>query len=177
VLFHSIFGLRAVELAAAERLRATGCQVVVPDLFDGATVPGDVDAGSALMDQVGWGTIVDRACRGVAGVLREAVLGGFSMGVGVIGELWRRAPRRRRCLLARADHRARRCPCGHASAVACCSGRLVRSGRSGRRVSRECRRRPGQRHRCTNTVPGTSSPTSPCPTTAQPRPRAPGPDP
>jgi dienelactone hydrolase len=97
VLFHSIFGLRAVELAAAERLRATGCQVVVPDLFDGATVPGDVDAGSALMDQVGWGTIVDRACRGVAGVPREAVLGGFSMGVGVIGELWpQRADGRRR---------------------------------------------------------------------------------
>ncbi len=88
MLFHSMFGLRAVELAAAEQLRAAGCQVVVPDLFDGATVPGDVDAGFALMDQVGWGTIVDRGRRGLAGVPREAVLGGFSMGVGVIGELW-----------------------------------------------------------------------------------------
>jgi dienelactone hydrolase len=88
VLFHSMFGLRTVELAAAERLRATGCQVVVPDLFAGATVPGDVEAGLALMDRVGWGTIVDRARRGLAGVPGEAVLGGFSMGVGVIGELW-----------------------------------------------------------------------------------------
>ena len=83
-----MFGLRAVELAAAEQLRATGCHVVVPDLFAGATVPGDVDAGFALMDRVGWGRIVDRARRGLAGVPREAVLGGFSMGVGVIGELW-----------------------------------------------------------------------------------------
>ena len=88
VLFHSMFGLRAVELAAAEELRATGRRVVVPDLFAGATVPGDVDAGFALMDRVGWGTIVDRARRSLAAVPREAVLGGFSMGVGVIGELW-----------------------------------------------------------------------------------------
>ena len=92
VLFHSMFGLRAVELDAAERLRATGCQVVVPDLFAGATVPGEVEAGLALMDEVGWGTIVDRARRGVAAVPREAVLGGFSMGVGVIGELWPERP-------------------------------------------------------------------------------------
>ena len=35
VLFHSMFGRRAVELAAAEQLRATGCHVVVPDLFAG----------------------------------------------------------------------------------------------------------------------------------------------
>jgi dienelactone hydrolase len=83
-----MFGLRAVELAAAEQLRATGCRVVIPDLFAGATVPGDVDAAFALMDRVGWGTIVDRARRGLAAVPGEAVLGGFSMGVGVIGELW-----------------------------------------------------------------------------------------
>jgi dienelactone hydrolase len=51
VLFHSMFGLRAVEFAAAERFRATGRQVLVPDLFAGATVPGDVDAGFALMDR------------------------------------------------------------------------------------------------------------------------------
>ncbi|MFZ1995954.1 MAG: dienelactone hydrolase family protein [Solirubrobacteraceae bacterium] len=88
VLFHSMFGLRAVELAAAEQLRATGRRVVVPDLFAGATVPGDVDAGFALMDRVGWGTIIDRARRGLASVPGEAVLGGFSMGAGVIGELW-----------------------------------------------------------------------------------------
>jgi dienelactone hydrolase len=31
---------------------------------------------------------VDRARRGVTGVPAEAALGGFSMGVGVIGELW-----------------------------------------------------------------------------------------
>jgi dienelactone hydrolase len=87
-LFHSMFGLRPVELAAAERLRAAGHRVVVPDLFDGATVPGDVDAGVALMERIGWSTIVGRARRGLAEVPGEAVLGGFSMGVGVIGALW-----------------------------------------------------------------------------------------
>jgi dienelactone hydrolase len=83
-----MFGLRAVELAAAERLRATGCRVVVPDLFAGATMRGDDDAGFALMERVGWGTVLDRARRGLAGVPDDAALGGFSMGVGVIGELW-----------------------------------------------------------------------------------------
>ncbi len=88
VLFHSMFGLRAVELAAADRLRAVGHRVVVPDLFDGASVPGDLDAGFALMDHVGWSTIVDRALRSVRHVPDDAVMGGFSMGVGVIGAIW-----------------------------------------------------------------------------------------
>ena len=88
VLFHSMFGLRAVELSAAERMRAAGCHVVVPDLFAGEAVPGGIEAGFALMEHVGWPTIVDRARRALANVPEDAVLGGFSMGVGVIGELW-----------------------------------------------------------------------------------------
>jgi dienelactone hydrolase len=83
-----MFGLRPVELAAAERLCAGGHEVVLPDLFDGATVPGDLDAGFALMERIGWDTIVGRARRSTADVPGDAVLGGFSMGVGVIGALW-----------------------------------------------------------------------------------------
>jgi dienelactone hydrolase len=88
VVFHSMFGLRAVELAAAERLRGAGYQVVVPDLFAGATASGDPAEGFALMSRVGWPTTADRARRAVAEVPEDAVLVGFSMGVGVIGQIW-----------------------------------------------------------------------------------------
>lgn len=88
VLFHSMFGLRPVEVAAAERLRGLGHEVVLPDLFDGATVQGDVAAGFALLERIGWDTVVARARRDVTEVPGHAVLGGFSMGVGVVGALW-----------------------------------------------------------------------------------------
>jgi dienelactone hydrolase len=86
-LFHSILGLRAVELSAAEQLRDAGHHVVVPDLFAGATA-GNIDAGFALIERIGWDTIVQRAHDALADVPDEAVLGGFSMGVGVVGALW-----------------------------------------------------------------------------------------
>ncbi|GLY87245.1 dienelactone hydrolase family protein [Actinoallomurus iriomotensis] len=90
VLFHSMFGLRPVELSAAERLRAAGHHVVTPDLFAGE-VAGDVPAledGFALMGRIGWETIVARARAAVRDLPPSTVLGGFSMGVGVVGALW-----------------------------------------------------------------------------------------
>jgi len=92
VLFHSMYGLRGFERSVAEWLRAAGHSVVLPDLFGGATVPGGIDAGLDLMGSIGWGTIVERARRAVADVPGEAVLAGFSMGVGVIGETWPERP-------------------------------------------------------------------------------------
>lgn len=120
VVFHSMFGVRAVELSAAERMRAAGCHVVVPDLFAGEAVPGGIEAGFALMEHVGWPTIVDRARRALANVPEEAVLGGFSMGVGVIGELW---PERLGAAAVFCPHAPRSVPPGgHAGAVACRGG-------------------------------------------------------
>jgi dienelactone hydrolase len=93
VLFHSMFGLRAVELSAAERLRGSGYRVLTPDLFAGA-VAGDhrslpaLEDGFALMDRIGWDTIVGRARAAVRDLPASTVLGGFSMGVGVLGSLW-----------------------------------------------------------------------------------------
>ncbi|BCK56144.1 dienelactone hydrolase [Nocardia wallacei] len=93
VLFHSMFGLRPVELAAAERLRGRGHRVSTPDLFAGAVV-GDhglvhaLEDGFALMERIGWDTIMTRARAAVRDLPANTVLGGFSMGVGVIGDLW-----------------------------------------------------------------------------------------
>jgi dienelactone hydrolase len=93
ILFHSMFGLRSVELSAARRLRESGHQVVTPDLFAGAvagrhgTTPV-LDDGFALMERIGWDMIVTRARAAVRDLPADAVLGGFSMGAGVIGSLW-----------------------------------------------------------------------------------------
>jgi dienelactone hydrolase len=88
-----MFGLRAVELSAAERLRGSGYRVLTPDLFAGAVVGGDgsapaVQDGFALMDRIGWDTIVGRARAAVRELPANTILGGFSMGVGVLGSLW-----------------------------------------------------------------------------------------
>jgi dienelactone hydrolase len=91
-LFHSMFGLRSVERTAAARLRAAGYHVVVPDLFAGAAVgDGDPPAweeGFALMERVGWETIMSRAEDAVRGLPPATVLVGVSMGVGVVDRLW-----------------------------------------------------------------------------------------
>ncbi|WP_232661463.1 dienelactone hydrolase family protein [Pseudonocardia sp. TRM90224] len=87
-LFHSVFGLRGVELAAAERLRAAGHQVVVPDLFDGVTNPGDFDAAFDHLDRIGWSTVLERAHDALADAPAETVLGGLSMGAALVGDIW-----------------------------------------------------------------------------------------
>lgn len=91
-LFHSMFGLRPVERAAAARLRGCGYRVLVPDLFAGATVGGGEppawEEGFALMERVGWETIVSRAEAAVRDLPPATVLFGVSMGAGVVGSLW-----------------------------------------------------------------------------------------
>ncbi|MFI5694316.1 dienelactone hydrolase family protein [Kribbella sp. NPDC051586] len=88
VLFHSMWGLRPVEAAAAERLRSLGYEVLLPDLFGGRTVPAELEAGFALMEEIGWSTITGRAYDALSRVADDAALIGFSMGVGVIGQVW-----------------------------------------------------------------------------------------
>jgi dienelactone hydrolase len=86
VLFHSVLGLRSVELSAAERLRVAGHDVITPDLYEGRTA-STLDQGLVLMHEIGWPAITQRARRSVEGLSPEAVLGGISMGAGVIGTL------------------------------------------------------------------------------------------
>lgn len=90
-MFHSVLGLRPVELLAAERLRGAGHEVVTPDLFGGETA-ATLDRGFQLLDRIGWATMVERARQTLEGMPDETVLVGVSMGVGVISELWPERP-------------------------------------------------------------------------------------
>ncbi|WP_103351723.1 dienelactone hydrolase family protein [Amycolatopsis sp. CA-128772] len=83
VVFHSVLGLRPVELGFAERLRAAGHHVTTPDLYDGRTA-STLEAGFALKDAVGWDTIARRARDAVRDLPAETVFVGVSMGAGVV---------------------------------------------------------------------------------------------
>ncbi|MEV0849734.1 dienelactone hydrolase family protein [Streptomyces sp. NPDC049954] len=90
-LFHSVLGLRPAELRAAERLRRAGHEVITPDLFGGETAV-TLDQGFQLLDRIGWAVVVKRARQALTGMPDETVLVGFSMGVGVVTDLWSERP-------------------------------------------------------------------------------------
>lgn len=85
-LFHSVLGLRAVEERAAERLRAAGHTVLIPDLYAGQ-VAKTIEDGFVLMDQISWAAIEERARLAVRSLPHDAVLAGISMGAGVVDSL------------------------------------------------------------------------------------------
>jgi dienelactone hydrolase len=92
VLFHSMLGLRPVELRAADRLRAAGHQVLTPDLYAGETA-STLEEGFALKDdRIGWAAIEQRARDAVRDLPAETVLAGISMGAGVVHTLLPRRP-------------------------------------------------------------------------------------
>jgi dienelactone hydrolase len=87
VLFHSMLGLRPVELHAADRLRAAGHEVATPDLYAGLTA-STLDEGFQLKDhRIGWVTIEQRAYQAVRDLPGDTVLAGISMGAGVVSAL------------------------------------------------------------------------------------------
>ncbi|WP_214413287.1 dienelactone hydrolase family protein [Sphaerisporangium fuscum] len=85
-LFHSVYGLRAVERAVADRFRIAGHEVVTPDLYEGE-VATTIDDGIVLKDRIGWEGIVERARDAVRELPAGIVLAGVSMGAGVLGSL------------------------------------------------------------------------------------------
>jgi dienelactone hydrolase len=91
ILFHSILGLRPLERDAAERLRAAGHSVTLPDLYDGRTET-DIDRAFGLRDEIGWETICARAEAAAAPLPPDGVLAGVSMGAGVAAHLWPQRP-------------------------------------------------------------------------------------
>jgi hypothetical protein len=112
----------------------------------GASTAGDLDAG------VGWDTIVQRAHDALADVPDEAVLGGFSMGVGRRGGVARAASSGGCLSSARTDARAVGPAYGHTGAATRGGKRPVRSTRSDGRVPGQ--RRAGRRGRVGSPIPG-----------------------
>ncbi|MEV4945819.1 dienelactone hydrolase family protein [Streptomyces sp. NPDC053755] len=83
MLFHSAYGLRPAVEAAAERLRAAGHQVRVPDLFEGQTADS-VEAGTELKEKIGKEELLKRAILAAAPYSeRGLVYAGFSFGASV----------------------------------------------------------------------------------------------
>ncbi|MFG2296761.1 dienelactone hydrolase family protein [Streptomyces sp. NPDC048603] len=80
VLFHSTYGLRPAVNAAADRLRAAGHQVHVPDLFEGRTFD-TVEEGMAHQEEIGRDELLKRAVLAAAPYSdRGLVYAGFSFG-------------------------------------------------------------------------------------------------
>lgn len=83
MLFHSTYGLRPAVEAAAERLRAAGHEVRVPDLFGGQTAE-TVEEGMALRESIGKEELLKRAVLAAAPYSdRGLVYAGFSFGASV----------------------------------------------------------------------------------------------
>lgn len=80
VVFHHVLGLTPGVIAFADRLREAGHVVHTPDLFDGRTFES-IEAGAGHVDEVGFGTIVDRGVAAAADLPDALVYAGFSLGV------------------------------------------------------------------------------------------------
>ena len=80
LLFHHAQGQTAGFHAFADELRRAGHTVHTPDLLDGRTF-GSIDEGMAYVQQLGFGTIIERGERAAAELPPELVYGGFSLGV------------------------------------------------------------------------------------------------
>ena len=80
IVFHHALGLAPGVLSFAERIRAAGHRVMVPDLYQGETFD-TIDAGVAHAEATGFDTIIDRGIA-AAGALDEPFVSiGFSLGV------------------------------------------------------------------------------------------------
>jgi dienelactone hydrolase len=80
VLFHHAQGLTPGVQRFADDLRRGGHRVLVPDLFEGKTF--DVlEAGFGYVEDVGFGTFLERGRRAVEGMPGGLVYVGFSLGV------------------------------------------------------------------------------------------------
>ncbi|RLL66375.1 dienelactone hydrolase family protein [Streptomyces sp. Z26] len=87
VLFHSVHGLRPAVHAAAERLRAAGHTVHVPDLYEGRTAE-TVEQGRDIKDAIGTDELLRRGVAAAAPYSADGlVYAGFSLGGSVAQNL------------------------------------------------------------------------------------------
>ncbi len=87
ILFHSILGLRSLERDLAERWRARGHQVALPDLYGGSSAD-DYDTGFRFYKETGSDEVTARAAAALDRT-PAAVLAGISMGTAQAARLWR----------------------------------------------------------------------------------------
>ena len=80
LLFHHVLGRTGGMEALADRFRAGGHAVHLPDLFDGRVFT-EREEGRAYVQEVGSDTLVERARVVVADLPRELVYAGVSLGV------------------------------------------------------------------------------------------------
>ncbi|NEA38955.1 dienelactone hydrolase family protein [Streptomyces sp. SID11385] len=80
LLFHSAYGLRPAVHEAADRLRAAGHQVRVPDLYEGQTA-GTEEEAAELRESIGNDRLLTRAVKAAAPYSDKGlVYAGFSLG-------------------------------------------------------------------------------------------------
>ncbi|MEM9591944.1 MAG: dienelactone hydrolase, partial [Pseudomonadota bacterium] len=91
ILFHSVLGLRTVELDLANEWRAAGHEVTLPDLFDGETSE-TYDGGFAILERVALDTVEALAASIAETMPDEIVIAGVSMGAGIASHVWKRKP-------------------------------------------------------------------------------------
>ncbi|MFV2171938.1 dienelactone hydrolase family protein [Actinomadura sp. LOL_016] len=88
LLFHSIYGLRPAVHGAADRFRAAGHEVHVPDLFDGR-VAESVEEGQVVQEEIGRDELLRRAVAAAAPLTEPGglVYAGFSLGAAIAQNL------------------------------------------------------------------------------------------
>ncbi|MBN6054720.1 dienelactone hydrolase family protein [Nonomuraea sp. RK-328] len=80
LLLHSQYGLRPAVHQAAERLRAAGHEMHVPDLYDGRVV-GTPEQAIAIKEEIGRDELLKRAVAAAAPLSGQGVVyAGFSLG-------------------------------------------------------------------------------------------------
>ena len=91
VLFHHVLGRTAGVLSFADELRRHGHTVHAPDLFDGRSF-ADIEAGAAHVDEIGFGTVVERGVAAVESLPEALVYAGISLGAVPAQSLAQRRP-------------------------------------------------------------------------------------
>ncbi|MGI5290114.1 dienelactone hydrolase family protein [Nonomuraea polychroma] len=87
LLLHSMYGLRPAVLQAADRFRAAGHEVFVPDLYDGRVVDTP-EEGIAIKDEIGREELLKRAVAAAAPLSADGlVYAGFSLGAAIAQNL------------------------------------------------------------------------------------------